>query len=125
MTSSKPRTIVGRSETEERLLIEAARQDRARFADIYDEYFEIVYAYIARRVHRRSEAEDVTAEVFRKALENLPRFMWTGAPFAAWLLRIASNTIADRAKRAAREANVESNELKLSTKSSQQMDLER
>src|SRR5438128_5136546 len=92
--------------TDERLLIEAAQRDRARFADIYEEYFEIVYAYVARRVRNRSTAEDLTGEVFHKALANLPRFKWTGAPFAAWLFRIASNLIADRAKRAAREGNV-------------------
>jgi RNA polymerase sigma-70 factor, ECF subfamily len=122
MTSGKRRTT-GPNQAE-RLLIEAAQQNRKRFADVYDEYFEIVYAYIARRARRRSEAEDVTAEVFRKALENLPRFKWTGAPFASWLLRIASNVIADRAKRAAREATIDSDEAAVSTKASPQMDLE-
>lgn len=87
--------------------MEAAQQDRARFVDIYEEYFELVYAYVARRTRSRDEAEDLTAEVFRKALENLPRFKWMGAPFGAWLLRIASNLIADRAKQAAREMNVD------------------
>ena len=90
-------------EAEERRLIEAAQQDRGRFVEIYEKYFELVYAYAGRRVRNRDEAEDLTAEVFRKALENLPRFKWTGAPFGAWLLRISSNLIADRAKRAARE----------------------
>ena len=122
MTSAKSRTTG--SNQAERLLIEAAQRNRARFADLYDEYFEIVYAFIARRVSRRNEVEDVTAEVFRKALEHLPRFKWTGAPFASWLLRIASNVIADRAKRAAREANLDSDESAASTKPSQQIDLE-
>ena len=90
-------------EAEERRLIEAAQQDRARFVEIYEKYFELVYAYTARRTRNRDEAEDLTAEVFRKALENLSRFKWTGAPFGAWLLRISFNLIADRAKRAARE----------------------
>jgi len=45
----------------------------------------------------------LTSEVFRKALANVHRFKWTGAPFGAWLLRIAANLIADRAKRNARE----------------------
>jgi RNA polymerase sigma-70 factor (ECF subfamily) len=94
-------------EAEERRLVEAAQRDPARFGDLYEQYFELVYAYVARRVRNRSEAEDLTAEVFRKALQNLPRFKWTGAPFAAWLFRIASNMIIDRAKRAAREANSE------------------
>ena len=92
------------TEAEERRLIEAAQQDRGRFVEIYEKYFELVYAYAARRIRNRDEAEDLTAEVFRKALENLPRFKWTGAPFGAWLLRISFNLIADRANRAAREA---------------------
>ena len=93
-------------EAEERRLVEAAQRDTARFGDVYEHYFEIVYAYVARRMRNRTEAEDITAEVFRKALQSLPRFKWTGAPFAAWLFRIASNIIADRAKRAAREGNL-------------------
>ena len=88
---------------EERRLIEAAQSDPARFADVYENYFELVYAYVTRRVRNRDEAEDLTAEVFRKALASLPRFKWRGAPFATWLFRIASNMIADRSKRVARE----------------------
>ncbi len=95
--------------TEERRLIEAAQRDPACFADLYESYFELVYVYIARRVRNRAETEDLTAEVFRKALTNLPRFKWTGAPFAAWLFRIASNMIADRTQRAAREGKLASN----------------
>jgi len=72
---------------------------------VYQAYFHLVYAYVARRLRDRSKSEDVTSEVFHKALQNLPRFKWTGAPFGAWLLRIASNVIADRAKRDAREGN--------------------
>src|SRR5712692_7418475 len=118
-------------EAEERRLIEAAQSDPARFADDYENYFELVYAYVARRVRHRDEAEDLTAEVFRKALANLPRFKWRGAPFGAWLFRIASNLIADRAKREAREGNVAVNESEQSLsvgnpkpKQSQQIDLE-
>ena len=94
-------------EAEERRLIEAAQSDPARFAEVYENYFELVYAYVARRVRHRDVAEDLTAEVFRKALANLPRFKWRGAPFAAWLFRIASNLIADRGKRAAKEVSAE------------------
>jgi RNA polymerase sigma-70 factor (ECF subfamily) len=86
-------------ETDERRLIEAAQQDRACFGDVYERYFELVYGYVARRVRDRAATEDLTSEVFRKALANIDRFKWTGAPFGAWLLRIASNVIADRANR--------------------------
>jgi len=87
----------------ERLLIEAAQKDPARFTELYEENFERVYAFVARRVSERSDAEDVTAEVFHQALANLKRFEWRGVPFAAWLYRIASNAIADRWQRAAKE----------------------
>jgi RNA polymerase sigma-70 factor (ECF subfamily) len=90
-------------ETDERRLIEAAQQDRACFGDVYERYFELVYGYVARRVRNRAATEDLTSEVFRKALANIDRFKWTGAPFGAWLLRIASNVIADRAKRQAKD----------------------
>jgi len=105
MPGGKPEHIRLEKEkgAEGRRLVEAAQQDRAHFIEVYEEYFNVVYAYVARRTQSRDDAEDMTAEVFRKALENLSRFKWTGVPFGAWLLRIASNLIADRAKRAARE----------------------
>ncbi len=88
---------------DERLLIQAAQADPARFVDLYERYFHRVYAYVIRRTHRREEAEDVTSIVFERALVNLPKFEWRGAPFAAWLFRIAANAIVDRQQAAARD----------------------
>jgi RNA polymerase sigma-70 factor (ECF subfamily) len=85
-----------RKEADERLLIEAAQRDPARFAELYENNFERVYAYVVRRVKDRAEAEDLTSEVFHHALANLRRFEWRGIPFAAWLFRIAANLISDR-----------------------------
>jgi len=90
-------------ESEERLLIEAAQKDPRRFGDLYERYFMRVYAYVARRVRDRHETEDLTSEVFHRALANLDRFEWRGAPFAAWLFRIASNAISDRRQSGMRE----------------------
>jgi RNA polymerase sigma-70 factor, ECF subfamily len=87
---------------EDRRAVEAAQLDPARFDALYEANFERVYAYVARRVRDRDEACDVTAEVFHRALEHLPRFEWRGVPFAAWLLRIAANAIVDRATREGR-----------------------
>ncbi|MEK6303188.1 MAG: sigma-70 family RNA polymerase sigma factor [Acidobacteriota bacterium] len=94
------------ADTAERLLIEAAQKDPARFAEIYELNFHRVYAYIARRVGNRDVAEDLTSDVFHKALAGLPRFEWRGVPFGAWLIRIASNAIIDRAKRGAHETGI-------------------
>jgi RNA polymerase sigma-70 factor, ECF subfamily len=90
-------------EADERLLIEAAQRDSARFAELYELNFERVYAYIVRRVRERAEAEDLTAEVFHRALANLPRFEWRGIPFAAWLFRIGANLILHRRQQSGRE----------------------
>ena len=92
-----------KKEADERLLIEAAQKDPARFADLYEIHFGRVYAYVVRRVQDRAEAEDVTAEVFHQALANLKRFEWRGIPFSAWLSRIAANLISDRWQRSRRE----------------------
>ncbi len=88
-----------RKEADERLLIEAAQKDSARFAELYENNFERVYAYVVRRVGDRAETEDLTSEVFHHALANLQRFEWRGIPFAAWLFRIAANLISDRWQR--------------------------
>lgn len=90
-------------EARERQLVEAARKDPSRFAELYEQNFDRVYAYVTRRIGSRDEAEDLTSDVFRQALANLGRFEWRGVPFAAWLLRIAANAIADHFGRAARE----------------------
>ena len=90
-------------QADERLLVEAAQKDPVRFGDLYEMHFDVVYAFVAKRVADRDAAEDVTSEVFHRALANLKHFEWRGAPFGAWLVRIAANAVADRGKRTSRE----------------------
>jgi RNA polymerase sigma-70 factor, ECF subfamily len=107
MPVGKPATRESRQEAQERLLVEAAQKDPSKFAGLYENNFQRVYAFVARRVHERQVAEDLTADVFHKALAHLPSFDWRGVPFAAWLLRIAANVVNDQWKRSAREELVE------------------
>ena len=97
------------SEPDEKLLVESAQQDPRRFADLYRMHFDRVYAYVARRVASRSDAQDLTAEVFQQALANLGRFEWRGVPFAAWLYRIAANAVTDHHHRTVRDQHVPPN----------------
>ena len=90
-------------EHDERTQVEAAQRDPSRFADLYEQNFYRVYAYIVRRVGDRHQAEDLTADVFREALAGLAKFEWRGVPFAAWLVGIASRVVADYWKRSGRE----------------------
>ena len=89
---------------DERRLVAAAQADPERFLELYDRYFHRVWAYVIRRTRDRAQAEDIVSEVFRRALEKLNGYEWRGAPFSAWLLRIAANLLADRWLKAAHES---------------------
>jgi len=88
----------------ERNLVAAAQADPERFLGLYDRYFHRVWGYVIRRAGNRAEAEDVTSEVFRRALESLGGYEWRGPPFLAWLFRIAANILADRWQNAGKES---------------------
>jgi len=76
-----------------------ARHDRDAFAELYRRYRVPIYRFALSRLRRREEAEDVTSEVFVKALRAIDRYQPGRAPFWAWLYRIASNAIVDQARR--------------------------
>jgi RNA polymerase sigma-70 factor (ECF subfamily) len=92
------------SSDDDRPLIDAAQADPARFVALYDRYVGRVYAFVVRRMHDREAAEDITADVFEHALSHLREFEWRGAPFAAWLFRIAANAITDRWRKRRRDS---------------------
>jgi RNA polymerase sigma-70 factor, ECF subfamily len=82
----------------ERLVEEARGGDAEAFAAIFDRYHEPVYRFIASRIHRPADAEDLTQLVFVKALEALPRYESRGVPFGGWLFRLARNTVIDHVR---------------------------
>jgi RNA polymerase sigma-70 factor, ECF subfamily len=98
-------------EPDERLLIEAAQNEPARFAELYDMNFDRVYAFFARRVATREEAQDLTAEVFHQALASIRSFNWQGAPFLAWLYGIAANVLSSHWQKLGRSHSAEELEL--------------
>lgn len=95
---------VQRNTEDERLLVEAAQLDPARFGELFERHAQRVYAFVSVRVRSRHVAEDLTSEVFHHALKNLKRYEYRGFPFSAWLFRIADNVIAQRGREAMRES---------------------
>jgi len=65
------------------------------FSTWYHEHQSSVYRYVRFRVATREAAEDVTSEVFMKALRSFDRYDPTRASPRTWLLRIARNAVTD------------------------------
>lgn len=80
----------------ERLLVEEARVSREAFGLLYDRYVVRIYRYAYARTGSHQDAEDLTSETFRRALEHIGSYRWQGSPFGAWLHRIATNLIIGR-----------------------------
>jgi len=80
------------------LLRRASAGDRRAFAALYDRHVDAVYRYAFFRLRIDAEAEDVTSEVFHRALVAIPRFE-PRRPFLAFLYTIARNVVADRMRR--------------------------
>jgi RNA polymerase sigma-70 factor (ECF subfamily) len=89
---------------DDRNLIEAAQADSARFVEIYERYFDRIYAFVSRRAGNRAASEDITSQVFEQALSTIGSFEWRGVPLSAWLFRIASNALTDHWRDRARQA---------------------
>jgi len=76
----------------------AQNGDAEAFGELYDRYVDTVYRYVYYRVPDRATAEDMTSETFTHALRRIDSFSWKGRDFAAWLITIARNLLADHYK---------------------------
>ncbi len=91
--ASKPELAMPREH--EAALVAQAKQDRLAFGSLYELHVHRIYDYIYYRTGNHHDAEDLTARVFFKALEHIGRYQDRGAPFSAWLYRIAHNMVAN------------------------------
>jgi RNA polymerase sigma-70 factor (ECF subfamily) len=91
----------------DRVLVEAAQADPARFEALYRKYLAQVYNFAFYELRDQHEAEDVTARTFLDALANLGSFEERARPadgdgastFRVWLFQIARNAVAERRRR--------------------------
>jgi len=91
---------------EESLVRRAKQRDEEAFTQLYEEYFDKIYRYVTLRIGDRMEAEDITQQVFLNAIKAISSFRWKGAPFSAWLFRIAHNQVVDYLRKKTKRATV-------------------
>ncbi|HEV2890927.1 MAG TPA: ECF subfamily RNA polymerase sigma factor, BldN family [Frankiaceae bacterium] len=80
------------------LVARAQGGDAEAFGLLYDRYLDLVYRYVYYRVGSKALAEDLVSETFLRALRRIGSFEWQGRDFAAWLVTIARNIVADHYK---------------------------
>ena len=82
-------------DSEEYLVQQATKRDRAAFTVLYERCIDRVYRHVYYRVSNHAEAEDITQEAFVKAWKAIDKYKRTGAPFVTWIITIAGNIIID------------------------------
>jgi RNA polymerase sigma-70 factor, ECF subfamily len=92
--------ITPQAVAEPEVLARARSGDRAAFAALYNAHQDQVFRYVRARVGQRQLAEDLTGDVFLRALSRIDSFAWTGHAVGAWLVTIARNIVADHYKSA-------------------------
>jgi RNA polymerase sigma-70 factor (ECF subfamily) len=95
-----------RPSDEAHLIQRAQRHDPEAIGELYNRHVDPIYQYVRYRTNDAVVAEDITAEVFLRALESLSAYDDRGAPFAAWLYRIAQARVVDYWRRTQRRASV-------------------
>ncbi len=76
-------------------LIARAKEEPEAFGLLYERYVGRIYNYIYYRTGNHQDAEDLTARTFYRALKHISRYVDQGAPFSAYLYRIAHNVVAN------------------------------
>lgn len=80
--------------TDQDLLASAQQGNTAAVRTLYDRYASFVFHWLARRVDRREDAEDLTADIMLRMVESLPKLK-PSVTFKAWLFGMARNVLAD------------------------------
>lgn len=88
-------------DTRHRLWLELARKgNEDAFRRLYREIHDPVAAYVNRRVPDRTDAEDLTAEVFRRFVSRLDGYDGGRGSVLTWVVTMARNAVIDHHRRA-------------------------
>lgn len=89
---------------DERVTVESAQKgDTDALGILYEYYFPRVFRFVSVRVFQQEDAEDIVNDIFMRIVSNISRFRWEGAPFGAWVFRIARNEVVNHIRRSSRQ----------------------
>ncbi|OGN98417.1 MAG: RNA polymerase subunit sigma-70 [Chloroflexi bacterium RBG_13_51_52] len=91
---------------EQSLIRRAQQRDQVALTQLYEENFDRIYRYIVLKIGDRTEAEDMTQQVFLNALQSISSYKFKGMPFSSWLYRIAHNQVVDYYRKKSKHATV-------------------
>jgi len=106
---------------EESLIRRAQQRDEEAFTQLYEEHFDKIYRYVTLKIGNKTEAEDMTQQVFLNALQSISSFKWKGIPFSAWLFRIAHNLVVDYLRKKTKQTTTPLDESLVSSDSNPQL----
>jgi RNA polymerase sigma-70 factor, ECF subfamily len=89
------------------LIASCQKGQLTEFGPLYDKYIRKIYDFVYYKTHHKETAEDLTSQVFMKALEKINTFTTDRGTFQAWLYQIARNTVIDHYRTTKTEANIE------------------
>lgn len=81
--------------TDRQLVERTLAGDAEAFAALYRRYYARIYRLALLRCRNASDAEDIAAETFVRAISHLPTFRFRGESLLPWLSRICANLITD------------------------------
>ena len=96
-------------------LIARTKENPEAFGLLYERYVDRIYNYIYYRTGNHQDAEDLTARTFYRALKHMSGYVDRGAPFSAYLYRIAHNVVANWHRDTSRRQIISLDELVMGT----------
>lgn len=79
--------------SDEQLVQQIQKGNSEAMSVLYRRHRPAVLRYVQARIYDWQQAQDITGDIFLRVVSHLPQYRMTGAPFPAWLFRIAHNTL--------------------------------
>lgn len=87
----------------EKSLVASTQKDIQHFGELYSHYYPHILKFCNLKLNSKELAEDITAQTFQKAIQNIQSFNWQDVSFSAWLYQIAKRLIIDQYRKQTRQ----------------------